>query len=69
MLLKEYVNRTDMKTFGMRISTKSKINDITQTLKAVDVTNLDGFCLASTDKCRFVLSFLSLKQERFGLKG
>ncbi|KAG2337985.1 hypothetical protein BDR05DRAFT_1004606 [Suillus weaverae] len=36
MLLKEYVNRTDMKTFGMHISTKSKINDITQTLKAME---------------------------------
>ncbi|KAG0693654.1 hypothetical protein DFH29DRAFT_1007060 [Suillus ampliporus] len=36
VLLKEYTNWTKTKTTGTRISTKSKIMDITQTLKAVE---------------------------------
>jgi len=35
-LLKEYADQKLTKTTGIRISTKSKINDITQTLKAVE---------------------------------
>ncbi|KAG2741522.1 hypothetical protein P692DRAFT_201684315, partial [Suillus brevipes Sb2] len=35
-LLKEYAEWTSMKATGMRTSTKSKVNNITQTLKAVE---------------------------------
>ncbi|KAG1877137.1 hypothetical protein C8R48DRAFT_590638, partial [Suillus tomentosus] len=40
-LLKEFAEHRDTKTTGMRISTKSKVNDITHTLKAVEKRGLE----------------------------
>lgn len=42
-LLKEYEEHKAMKTTGTRISTKSKVNNVTQTLKAIENEVCDLF--------------------------
>ncbi|KAG1801745.1 uncharacterized protein BJ212DRAFT_1305035 [Suillus subaureus] len=45
-LLKEYEEHKAVKTTGTRISTKSKVNDVTQTLKPSRMSKMEGFAMS-----------------------